>query len=164
MNDLLKEIGQTKTDLLAVVSSIQQEQFNTVPFKDSWTAAQVCDHILKAVNTDVLYGNTQPTSRPPDEKVKQTADLFLNFDIKFKSPDFILPTNEPLNKHIELSAIETRMNALAEAAKTLDLSATCTDFEVPGAGAFTRLEFVWFFIVHTQRHIHQLKNIATALA
>ena len=164
MKDLLKELKDAKTELLEVISSVPQEQFNTVSFEGSWTAGQVAEHILRAVGPDVLYGATKPTERQPDEKVEQTADLFLNFDIKMQSPDFILPSDKPKNKHVVLTMAEKTYNKLIEAADTLDLSATCLAFEIPGFGAFTRMEFLWFYVFHTQRHIHQLKNIAKVLA
>jgi hypothetical protein len=164
MNDLLKELEHTKAELIQIISSVSQEQFNSVPFEGSWTVGQVGEHILKAVNAAVLYADTKPTDRQPDEKIAETKGVFLNFDVKFESPDFILPSSQPKNKHVILSQIENTFNGLSEAAKTLDLSATCLTFEVPGMGAFTRLEFIWFFIFHTQRHIYQLKNIEPLLA
>jgi hypothetical protein len=85
-------------------------------------------------------------------------------DIKMQSPDFIYPSDKKYGKQQLVDMINDKFNKLLEAAKTLDLSATCLAFEVPGFGAFTRLEFVWFYIVHTQRHIFQLRKIAKALA
>ncbi|MDB4926526.1 DinB family protein [Mucilaginibacter sp.] len=163
MNDVLTELQDTKAELELAISSISDDQFNTIPFKDSWTPGQVSDHILKAVGVGVLYGNTKPTARNRDEKVAETAKLFLNMDIKMKSPDFILPSNAPQNKQEILSKIDDTFSRLIEAAKTLDLSLTCLAFEVPGFGEFTRSEFIWFYIFHAQRHIYQLKNIAKAL-
>ncbi len=58
-----------------------------------------------------------------------------------------------------LAAWEDTKAKITEAIKTLDLSATCTVFELPGFGEFTRSEWIWFAIYHTQRHTHQLKNI-----
>lgn len=163
MKDLLTELEKTKTHLIQAIAAISDEQFNTVPFKDSWTAGQVTEHILKAVGVDMLYGDTKPTERKPDEKIKQTSDLFLNLDIKMLSPDFIYPSDEPHTKADMLAQVEDKFNKLIEAAKSLDLTLTCLAFEVPGFGEFTRLEFIWFFIVHTQRHIFQLKKVANAL-
>lgn len=164
MNNILPELIKTKTDLLAAVSSIDEEKFNTIPFERSWTAAQVSEHILKAVGADVLYGETEPANRQPDEKVKATADLFLNFDIKMQSPDFILPSDEPQNKEALKAALEKAFDRLITAASTLDLTEICLTFEIPGFGFFTRLEFLSFFNVHAQRHTRQLKNIAVAFS
>jgi hypothetical protein len=49
---------------------------------------------------------------------------------------------------------------LARAAKTQDLHATCLDFEMPTVGTLTRIEWLSFAVVHTQRHIWQLKKMA----
>ncbi|MES2379044.1 MAG: DinB family protein [Bacteroidota bacterium] len=163
MKDLLIELEKTKADLISAISTIGDEQFNTIPYPGGWTAAQVSEHVLKAVGVDMLYDKTKPTDRAPDEKVKQTADMFLNLDIKMQSPDFIYPSDEPHVKADMLAQVEDKFSKLIEAAKTLDLSLTCLAFEVPGFGEFTRLEFIWFYIVHTQRHIFQFKKVANAL-
>jgi hypothetical protein len=164
MKDLLTELEKTKADLISAIDAISGEQFNTVPYPGGWTAAQVTEHVLKAVSVEMLYGKTKPTDRTPDEKVLQTADLFLNLDIKMTSPDFIYPSDEPHAKADMLTQADDKLSKLIAAAKALDLNLTCLAFEIPGFGEFTRLEFVWFYIFHTQRHIFQLKKIAGALA
>jgi hypothetical protein len=164
MKDLLTELEKTKTHLIQAIAAISDEQFNTVPFKDSWTAGQVTEHIFKAVGVDVLYGKTQPTERAPDENVEGTAKVFLNMDIKMKSPDFIYPSDGPHDKKEMLAKLEDSFNKLITAAKTLDLTLTCLDFSIPGAPPWTRLEFIWFYVFHITRHTNQLKNIAKALA
>jgi hypothetical protein len=164
VNNLVNELESTKATLITAISSIEEDKFNTIPFKDSWTAAQVSEHLLKAIGTGVLYGDTKPTNREPGEKIQQTADLFLNMDIKMTAPDFILPSGDAHTKAQIISDIETVFEKLIQAVKKLDLSATCASFEIPGFGEFTRLEFVYFFMFHTQRHINQLKNISMVLA
>ena len=52
---------------------------------------------------------------------------------------------------------------MGEGIRLLDLSATCLDFEMPGIGALTRLEWLWFYVWHTQRHLRQVKNIYAAI-
>ena len=163
INNLVNELEATKTTLIEAISSIEEDKFNTIPFKDSWTAAQVCEHLLKAISTSVLFGDTKPTDREAGEKIQQTADLFLNMGIKMTSPDFILPSGDAHTKAGILGDIKAVFERLLQAVKTLDLSATCTSFEIPGFGECTRLEFVYFFMFHTQRHINQLKNISMVL-
>lgn len=160
-NKILNELTNTTDKLLQTMSAFPAEKFNTIPFEGSWTAAQVSDHILKSVSGihDLLYTSPKPTSRQPDEKVESIKAIFLDFNIKMKSPDFVLPRNTPIEKEKMLTAWEDTKAKLTEAIKNLDLSATCTAFELPGSGEFTRSEWVWFAIYHTQRHTHQLKNI-----
>lgn len=164
MKDTLIELQNTHKGLVEAISAIPADQVNTVPFEGSWTAAQVIEHVLKAVGVTTLYGETQPTDRDPEEKIKPVSDLFLNLEIKMQSPDFIYPSDKKYEKQELLDMVNDKFTKLIEAAKTLELSFTCLDFEVPTLGRFTRLEFVWFYIVHTRRHIFQLKKIARALA
>ena len=164
MKDHVNELQGTKEGLKQAISSISEEDFNEVPFADSWTPAQVAEHVLKGVGVDVLYGHTQPTDRNPGENTAQLEGIFLNFDTKMKSPQSILPSGVPHKKAEMLHEIDAKWDKLTDAVNTLDLSLTCTDFEFPGIGYLTRLEYVVLFNVHTQRHTHQLKNIAGVLA
>jgi hypothetical protein len=164
MKDLLTELKDTKAELLTTVSSIDEDKLNVVPFADSWTAAQVAEHILNAIGVTTLYGDTKETDRDPKEKVTATAELFLNLDIKMRSPDFIYPSDKKYTKDGLLKLVDKKFTKLINAANELDLNTTCLAFEIPGFGPFTRLEFVWFYVFHTQRHIFQLKKIAKALA
>jgi hypothetical protein len=164
MNNLVTELQNAGSGLTAAIAAIPDNKFNTVPFEGSWTAGQVTDHILKSLGVEILYGKTTTTDRPPDQQVALLADIFLDFTTKLKSPDFILPSDEPQDKQVRLKDANDRFNKLVEAAKTLDLVQICLDFEMPVMGGLTRLEFLWFYVFHTKRHTYQLQNIAKALA
>lgn len=163
--DILTEMTHTAGKLLQTISSFPEEKFNTIPFKGSWTAAQVSDHILKSASgiVELLYTNTIQTTRPPDEKAGAIRALFLDFSTKMKSPDYVLPESQPIEKEKIMPTLENTMTKIIQAIHKLDLSATCKAFELPGFGEFTRTEWIWFAIYHTQRHTHQLKNIHKTL-
>lgn len=76
-----------------------------------------------------------------------------------QSPDFIIPSDEPKDKALLTSELKYIFDGIATAAKTKDLYAISTGFEMPVLGSLTRTEFIHFTIFHTKRHIHQLKNI-----
>lgn len=157
LNDL-KDAGD---ELIHTISSFSEEQINISPFEGSWTAGQVADHLLKA-NTGVLkvlYGKTGKNERPADEKAPEIKKLFLDFSLKFKSAEQIIPSNLPDERDILLNALKINMAALYEAANNLDLSEVCLDVEVRGFGGLTRLEWLYLVCYHTERHIYQLENI-----
>jgi hypothetical protein len=77
-----------------------------------------------------------------------------------KSPDFIIPSEGPHDQTLMMDALTEVWSGLLVSAKTLDLSETCLDMELPVFGLLTRVEWIDFYTVHTQRHIHQLRNIA----
>jgi len=155
-------IDETLTELLAVVSGFQEQQFNIVPFKDSWTAGEVTQHVVLSISgfVDLMNGPTQHTNRKPDEHIETIKNVFLNFSIKLKSPDFIIPEKKDYDKEDLLLTLKKLKLALEEIVENADLDETCTAFAIPGGlGYLTRQEALAFVIYHTQRHIHQMKNI-----
>lgn len=159
-NALLGEMEITLKELKEVLSSFRDEQLNVVPFEGSWTAAQVMEHLLKSYGVvETVNGEVKETERPPDENIEDIKATFLNFDVKFDAPEFILPSGRSFKKEELLSALENSTAELCEVIKTLDLSKTCLDFSIPQAGEYTRLEWLHLALYHTQRHIRQLKNI-----
>jgi hypothetical protein len=164
-NNLPDEIMETKKELLKVLNLFDKENINTVPFEGSWTGGQVAEHVLKSASgvLETLNSTVKPTERNPEENVKQLDDIFLNFDIKMKSPDFILPSNDPKNKNSLAQSLGETLNGIKKVAETKDLTATCTAFAMPVMGELTRIEFIKFTIFHTKRHTYQLNNIINHL-
>lgn len=76
---------------------------------------------------------------------------------KFKCIDSF--TDAYYEKAYLLGALQDIKAGLDHAVTTLDLTKTCLAFELPVFGYLTRLEAIYFVIYHTQRHLHQLKNI-----
>ena len=159
---ILTAFGETGKELTNILEQFTQEELNAVPFEGSWTAGQVGDHILKSIvgAPDAIYGPTADAGRAPDEKVAQIKSVFLDFTTKLKSPDFILPGDGPFDKAELNAALADSWKKLAKASEELDLSPLCTLAKLPGSGPLTRLELLYFCMVHTQRHIHQLREIA----
>jgi hypothetical protein len=157
--EILKDLDDTASELLQIIQSFDQEQFNTIPFEGSWAAGQTAEHLLKSNISKLLYGNVNETDRQPDEKIQEIKDIFLNFDVKMTAPHFNTPSVKSQDKEEILASFTDAYKETRKAAAALDLSETCLDFELPGLGRLTRLEWIYFMIFHIQRHIHQLKNI-----
>lgn len=166
LTKLSSDFSATAAELLATVSSFKEEDINIIPFEGSWTAGQVGEHIYKSMSgiSHSLQGAVKKTNRDPAEKVKAIGDIFLNFDFKMQSPDFILPSELPHDKTLLLRCLTLITSEVKEQMAAQDLSATCLQSILPGFGDLTRLELNYFIVFHTQRHIHQLKNILTAIA
>lgn len=159
---MINEIEHTSSELLQVTGRFGQSAFNTAPFEGSWTPGQVVEHIYLSASgiLSTVKGNTGPTERDPRQMVTPLRDAFLNFNIKMQSPDFILPSNDPQDKSSMMQSLKDTFASLAEVARTRDLLVTCLDFDMPTVGRMTRLEWLSFAVVHTQRHIWQLKKMA----
>src|SRR5690606_14132128 len=97
--EVYNDFINTTNELIQLLSSLSQEQLNQVPFEGSWTAGQVGDHLRRSYGiAELLSGKTTETERPANEKIKGIKELFLNFDIKFESPEFIVPSNDLIEK------------------------------------------------------------------
>jgi hypothetical protein len=161
---IIQDINDTFNAILQLISSLENDAINVVPFEGSWTAGQVAQHVTISCSgfAEILYGNVEITNRNYDDLIAAVKGDFLNFDIKMTSPDFIVPPAINYNKEDILSNLTHIKTALKNAVGSLDLTMTCLGFEI-GYGYFTRYEAIYFVIYHTQRHIHQLKNIVNQL-
>lgn len=162
--NILRELEDTGNTLLKTLSAFDQAKINKVPFEGSWTAGQIGDHLLKSYAVvETLNGEVKPTKRAVDLKVEELKSIFLNYNLKMQSPEFILPANSIINKEALISSLEHRISLLIKSVTTLDLSKTCVSFIIPELEEMTRTEWIYFVIYHTQRHIHQLKQIQKVL-
>ncbi len=158
--EVLNRFDAATNKLTEQLSSLNEEQLNIVPFEGSWTAGQLGNHLYKSYNVmDVLKGNVEETHRDPAAKLAEIEKAFKDFTIKMKSPEMVLPTTKHIKKDRLLASLKERIELQKEAIKTMDLSKTCLDAEIPGGGQFTRHEWLGFNTIHTERHNHQLKNI-----
>ncbi|MEO5997774.1 MAG: DinB family protein [Chitinophagaceae bacterium] len=155
------EADQTFTDLLQTLSSIEDLKINTIPFDGSWTPGQLAQHIILSAGgfVQLLNGPVKDTERDSEANIPNLKTTFLNFTIKMKSPDFIVPEEKDYDKRQLVGTLQDIKVGLVKAIETLDTTKTCTAFELPVLGYLTRAEAIIFTIVHTQRHAHQLKNI-----
>lgn len=156
---LLGEFDKATSELMQLITAFDEKQFNTVPFEGSWTAGQLAEHLRKSYEAKkTLQHPVKAADRKPDTFIEPIKKDFLNFTNKFNSPAFIVPEKKNYNKEVLLAQISQSREQIMEAIKTLDLLEG-TSFVLPGCGELTRLELIYFMVFHTQRHIHQLKNI-----
>jgi hypothetical protein len=159
------EIKETCSALLQILDAFSEQAFNTVPPCGGWTAGQVAEHLLLSAGVvEVISGRTEKATRAPDEKIAAIGAIFLDLTTKLSSPDFIIPAEAHYEKQEMMSRLKLVWTKLSEAVRLLDLSLVCLDFEFPGSGTLTRLEWINFYVFHTQRHIAQLHRISTAIA
>jgi hypothetical protein len=164
-NNLQNTIAEAKNEFLKGLDLFDQDNINTVPFEGSWAGGQVAEHILKSISgiLETVNGPSIATERNPEEHVKMLGDVFLNMDIKMKSPEFIIPSNSPKDKASLYTSLAKTFDGIEEAAGKGDLIETCTTFDLPTIGPLTKVEWIKFAGFHARRHTQQLKNIADHL-
>jgi dihydrofolate reductase len=156
---LNKSIDITTSCFLELVEAFNQEDINRIPFENSWTPAQVAEHVTRS-NIGIIKSLKQPgraASRPVDEGVQRLKNLFLNFEKKLRSPEFILPTRNIYEREWVITHLKNSILELKDSAARVNYYEA---LDHPVFGNVTKYELLHFVIYHTQRHIYQLTNIS----
>ncbi|HRI20198.1 MAG TPA: DinB family protein [Panacibacter sp.] len=145
-----------------LAASLTEKQINTVPFKESWTAGQLLEHVTRSNRgiAKALYIKGNPAERAPWKRAQELKEMFLDFTIKFKSPDFILPTKDHYYKEDIIEDLENSVELLKAVSRNVNLAEA---IKHAAFGEITKLELLYFVQFHMQRHLEQLKNISTAV-
>jgi len=149
-------------DFISTLEKFTDEQINEVPFEGSWTPGQVAEHVIKATS-GIPDKYTESPNRPYVEKVGKMEAVFLDFEAKFKSPDFVVPGNGPFNKEMLIKSLRSNLERHLQKTAETDLTALCLKFELPTIGTMTRYEWLRFIVAHTKRHLFQLENILNSM-
>ncbi|RDC58203.1 DinB family protein [Pedobacter chinensis] len=166
MEKPLKDLTPALSKFEALFNDFESSKINAIPFEGSWTAGQLIQHMLLSNSgfVEMINGPVEETNRPADLMIERIKKDFLNFDIKMESPDFICPEAKNYDKNELLQKLDRVKRDITDEVTHLDLTKTCTSFELPVYGFLTRLEAIYFVIYHTQRHTKQLENIYSKLA
>jgi hypothetical protein len=159
---ILIRVARAHAEILVLASSFSEETINQAPFEGSWTAAQVLDHVTKS-NISILQSLQlagSRTTREPDERAQELKKIFLDFSAKLKSPKFILPSQDTYDKEAVIAGLKNSIGKLKEVSGNTNLEEA---LHHPVFDEITKFELMYFVAYHTERHIHQLKNIFRAL-
>lgn len=158
IKEMFQPPDNSVAELVQLIESSGEEQINAVPFKDSWTAAMVAEHVTKSTRsiTQALNMPGGLIDRDPGERIPELKAMFLNFNTKMKSPAFILPSQDTYDKQMLMGDLTKSFERLKEESYRVNLSEAINH---PAFGDITKLELLYFVKYHTERHIHQIKNI-----
>jgi DinB superfamily len=161
--EFFESLDEVSSELIHLISSADSITINIVPpdnyrVKNSWTAAQLISHVTKSNNAirQALNMEGKTAGRNPDERVPELKKMFLDFKVKFNSPEFIRPGLHNYEKDALISDLKKSIEQLKELRSKVNLSEIIS---LPAFGEITKLELLHFVLYHTQRHIRQLKNI-----
>lgn len=160
--ELFTLIDAASAEFFKIASSVDERIMNIVPFEDSWTIAQLATHVKKS-NRAIAQGlqmNGTSCERDADERTEELKEIFLNFRAKYQSPDFIIPEKKEYKKELVIEQLKNSIEQLKELRSKTNLAEI---INLPVFGEITKLEILFFVLYHTQRHLHQLKNILSIL-
>ena len=157
-DELLVLLDETASEILETISLYNEKEINAVALEDSWTVAQVADHLTKSNHSilqalDIHSFRYRPNA---DLRKEELEDQFLNFSVKFKSPGFILPDKNYYDKRELIKKFSDSFKNLHYKSNHTNLSETINHRSF---GDITKLELIYFVWYHSQRHLRQIKNI-----
>ena len=122
VNGILHTISNTLNELNNLIVPMQDQQINAVPFEGSWTAAQIVTHVTKSVKamTQAMEMPGKPAARDITARVQELKDMFLNFSVKYVSPEFIVPADKQYTKPAVVAGLESGGQQLLKNAATAD--------------------------------------------
>ena len=155
---IFTQYHDTADQFVELLSSFNQKEINIIPYEGCWTAAQVGAHVIKSNKSIIQAMNMEahPAERMPDERIQELKDVFLDFDTKLKSTDFIMPEPGLYKKENLLADLEGSIDELKTVSGNVSLSGT---IDHVAFGDITKLELLHFVVYHTGRHTHQLRKI-----
>jgi DinB family protein len=156
--DLFTQVDDITFEFVQWVDVFSEKQINRLPKPGGWTAAQVADHVRKSNNgiAQALQLQGVEGERIADARVSELQSAFLDFSIKFKSPEFILPGQSIYNKPELIERLKRSVDRIKHERENANLGEI---IHLSALGTISKLELLHFVIVHTKRHINQLKNI-----
>lgn len=166
--DLKKELSENTETLIAMIDQVPDSRFNTKSggAEDSWSVADVVEHLYRSEFgiPKLFTGKTEVVAdREPDAYIETMRKRFLESGEKMKASDITLPTKGEKPKEELISKFQKNRLKIAELTGELTPEALCLLFEHPIYGYLTRLEWVHFNIIHTQRHMRQIERIKSQI-
>lgn len=162
IKELLKSMDDTMIQLIGIVAPLDEHKINTIPYANSWTAAQVLEHIIKSINgmAMVMPQEGKPSTTDAGARIPELKNIFLDFSTKMKSPEFIVPEDKTYQKESLIESLCTCVELLKNTSSTVNLT---EQIENHPLGPITKWEMLHFALFHTQRHLQQLRNISEVL-
>lgn len=155
------DLDASTNGLIQMLKGLPPDVFNRHPDKKSWSVADVVDHLLKLEGgiNGLLLGPTTKAERDPEGKVLKIEEVFLDFDKKLSAGGPVKPSGVEKQKDRLIAQISESRENLAKIVGEKDLKLIYTGFRHPIFGLLSGIEWVYFAIYHSQRHLHQIKKI-----
>ena len=161
-SEILSATSDAIGELTDLMSAVDEDKVNTIPFEGSWTAPQLLRHVTKSINgmTRALQMDAKPATRNPSERTDELKKIFLDFSKKLTQPEFIVPEERVYEKQSAIEGLNKSFGRFKESAAVANVNDLVEGLPL---GPITKLEIIHFVLYHTQRHVHQMKKICEAL-
>lgn len=166
MEDIIKELARSTTEIGELLGANASVLF-LKPSIDEWSVLECITHlwlvedsILRTVLSggDIVDGPSQTW-----EAGKLKHILVNKREHKFDAPSLFVPRNEFLDAFVAFEHLKVVRN---EFLRLLTENSSVFDgqlFPHPRLGMMTRLDWLWFAVAHSDRHLLQMRDTVLVL-
>jgi uncharacterized damage-inducible protein DinB len=161
IHTILSDLDHNTNALTEHILRFDESMFNKKPAEDKWSAAEVAEHlyVLDKFIYHIINSDTIPAERKADEKISLIHSAMNNLGKQYNAPEPIVPLGRTKDQNILVAKLIASRNDLRAFIESNDLSPVCLTFTHAGFGPMTRLEWIYFLMAHTKRHLLQFDNI-----
>lgn len=155
-----KNLEVIRNNLLNEINLLSYEEFNYIPEVNSWSIAQVCDHLALTEKTfakAIAYGIKKSDLRSDPKNI----DNILDRSFKLVAPDIVKPPLEPIEASQIIDQLSQSRDILNSVLNTVEDASVLADKSVkhPFYGDLPLIQWIKLVYLHEQRHIEQIKEI-----
>ena len=166
--EILDSIDETRGKLIAAVSNLSDNELNFRPAENSWTVAELVEHVAKTEAGIVplvfrLLKNAEADGAQSDGTINPPISLAEQHEIarttKFQAPEMIRPegTASVSESLAKLAESRETIGNLRSRLEAVDLSNTA--FPHPAFGKLNLYQWLAFIGLHEGRHLAQIEKI-----
>ncbi len=162
INALLSDFDLKTNELQHAIMLFKQQQINIRAYENHWSAGEIIHHLILSDRDviKILQGKFTETNDGATEKTAFLAAAFGNMNSKMIAAQRLQPEHKNYSRY----DLKSELNDSRDDMRKLFVKSVANhSFEHPELGQLTNVELLQYVILHTKRHISQLRNAFLAL-
>lgn len=155
------DLVENTNKLLQFLHQVKEATFIHKPTPEKWSVLETFDHLIttEGLIVGIFYGETETVDRNPEMVIQKIEKAFYNYERKFTAMPPIHPQGKVLTKQaVEANLVQIR-EGFIQKGQQVGWSQLCTAFPHPLVGTMTTYEWVYFCIIHANRHLTLMKQM-----
>ena len=164
--EIIAYLDESQEALIESIQKLSIEQWTFKPIEESWSVAEICEHIIKAEPVVLKrVVNLEEMEYKPDqvegyrEKAEEMIEFIVGRSQKFQAPEHITPEGTYKTPVSFIEAFKTRRAETKEFVKNLDKPVKAYFENFGPIGEVSGYHWLLFISAHTERHHAQLKEV-----
>jgi hypothetical protein len=162
---IISELDSSTKSITDKVTGLSNEKFNFRKEKGAWSIGDCLEHLVITEQSakNILLGPVKYYNRDYDAKLSVVKKAFGDDTKKFAASILLLPSESSKIPEKMINDYIANREDIKKVVEKEDLTVLCDAFRHKLFGHFTRLEWIYFVIYHSERHARQIERIISSL-